>query len=117
MFVLRGPANSLALVSRSARPCDTRPWLDDRRHLGVRICRIALKGRAGQLDIPLDHPALSKGWWAVEPTASRGGRWTDGAAALPLTVPAGPWTLEVTVEAAMHYPLAAARKEPTGRAA
>jgi len=35
-------------------------------------------------DIPVDHPGLSRGWWAVEASPQGLRRWTDGNAVLPL---------------------------------
>jgi hypothetical protein len=117
VFVLRGPAARLRLVSNAARPSDTRPWIDDRRRLGVRIRHIVLTQGNERRDISVDHPALTNGWWPIERTRTSMGRWTDGGGALDIVVPAGRWKLEVDLEGEMHYPLAAASKRPTRRSA
>ena len=36
-FVLPGSADPIRLLSRSAKPCDMRPWINDRRRLGIMI--------------------------------------------------------------------------------
>jgi len=46
-------------------------------------------------DIPVDHPALSQGWWAVEGSPQGLRRWTNGDAVLPLPAMDGTMVLEV----------------------
>ncbi len=96
-FLLGREARTARLVSRSARPQDARPWLDDRRRLGVRVERIVVGDGAARVEIPVDHPELEQGWWQAEGT----GRWTDGAAILNL--PAGTRRVEVKVAGEMYY--------------
>ncbi len=103
------PAGSLTprLISRVARPTALRPWLEDRRCLGVRVTGLRLQQGSRRRDIALDDPALSGGWWAVESEADGPRRWTDGAAWLPAPDAAGPALLEVRIEPdALDYPLA-----------
>ena len=103
------PAGSLApqLISRAARPTALRPWLEDRRCLGVRVTGLRLQHGSRWRDIALDDPALSRGWWAVESEADGPRRWTDGAAWLPAPDAAGPALLEIRIEPdALDYPLA-----------
>ncbi|MGC8476717.1 MAG: Hint domain-containing protein [Acetobacteraceae bacterium] len=101
------PAGGLTprLVSRAARPTALRPWLEDRRRLGVRVSRIRLTQRGYCREIPLDDPRLRQGWWAVEPEADGPRRWTDGAAWLPAPDPTAPALLEIGIEPdALAYP-------------
>jgi hypothetical protein len=86
-FVLPPDTRSLQLLSRSAAPNMTRPWLEDRRRLGVAIGRISILGPDGDsepLDLAMDHPALSEGWWAAERFDGQIVRWTTGAATIPI---------------------------------
>jgi len=46
--------------------------------------------------IPLDHPRLCDGWWALERDGWRHARWTNGSAELPLEL-GGPAILEVEI--------------------
>jgi hypothetical protein len=94
-FVLPRKASRVQVISRACTPSDTRPWLDDRRHLGVYVERIVLRDRIDVTEIPLDHPALSKGWWDIEHNGIAMRRWTDGAAVLPLPAFDGPGMLDI----------------------
>jgi hypothetical protein len=76
--------NAVRVVSRAGAPTDTRPWQGDRRRLGVYVQRIVLRDPNQSREIPIDHPSLSRGWWAVERHGLALGRWTDGDATLPL---------------------------------
>ncbi len=102
VFVLARPADSARLLSRAARPADVRPWLDDRRRLGVMVRRIVVDDGVERTEIPVDHPELAQGWWEPEQGGTRLARWTDGRAAIPL--PAGAQILEVHLDGDMHYP-------------
>ena len=104
-FVLPAGLTSARLVTRAARPTDTRPWLEDRRVLGVAVSRLVLRMGATIRDIPLDHPSLSRGWWAVERDGSRLSRWTTGDALIPLPHLDTPATLELSLEGDMLYPM------------
>ena len=84
IFVLPRNAGTLQLVSRASAPSDVRPWLEDRRRLGVCVKRIVLRGVDELREVPVDHPELTRGWWAVERDGQIMSRWTDGEAALPL---------------------------------
>jgi len=98
VFVLPPRTGSIRIVSRAARPCDTGPWLDDRRHLGVRVRRITLTDPAGAWDVALDSPALGASWHGAEPE-----RWTDGSALL--AIPDGTAMVAIEVGATVPYPL------------
>ncbi len=108
-FLLPPGVDMVRLGSRAERPADLRPWVDDTRRLGVMIGRVRFRAAAGALDLPLDHPALAEGWWAVERGRDRLWRWTNGDAALP--VPEGAFLLEVEVTARTDY-----RCDPTDEA-
>jgi hypothetical protein len=95
IFVLPADTADVRLISRACSPTDARPWLEDRRRLGVHVERIVLRGRSDVQEIPMDHPELSQGWWAVERTGPALRRWTNGNALLPLPANGGPMTLEI----------------------
>jgi hypothetical protein len=115
IFALPKGATEVRLVSRSAAPTDVRPWLEDRRRLGLYVERIVLRSADDVRELPVDHPGLSQGWWAVESHNTSLRRWTDGSAVLPLPDMAGPAMLEVRAgSAGLLYPL---QSEPKARAA
>ncbi|MEO8713856.1 MAG: Hint domain-containing protein [Acetobacteraceae bacterium] len=87
VFVLPRGATSVRLRSGAFRPSDRRPWLDDRRRLGVSVGRIVLHGQAGAREVTVDDPSLAQGWWDAERDGPRLARWTDGDALLPLPTP------------------------------
>ena len=95
IFILPKGTMEVRMVSRANAPTDTRPWAEDRRRLGVYVERISLRGADELRDIPLDHPDLKTGWWAVEREGVAMRRWTDGDAALPLQNAHGATMLEV----------------------
>jgi hypothetical protein len=104
VFALPPGGGQVRLVSRAAAPCDGQPWVEDRRRLGVVVSRLTLRCGEAVEPIPLDHPMLVDGWWAVEGAARRLWRWTDGDAALPLAH-ADNAILEVELGGTMAYPL------------
>ncbi len=83
-FVVRKGVNEVRLVSSAGLPTDARPWLDDRRRLGVSVERIVLRSGADVREIPVDLPDLRQGWWAVEQHGVASHRWTNGDAILTL---------------------------------
>jgi Hint domain len=89
LFLLPKEASEVRVVSLAAAPTVGRPWVEDRRRLGVCVERIILRSAddTEQIPIPLDHPDLSQGWWAAEREGMRLRRWTNGDARLRL--PAG----------------------------
>ncbi|MGH7213004.1 MAG: Hint domain-containing protein, partial [Acetobacteraceae bacterium] len=99
VFVVSG-GGTARLISRASRPSDMRPWLDDRRRLGVCVSRIVRDG-AEPVPLALDHPGLRAGWW--ERGTTEFGRWTDGDAELP--VPAETRLVEVTLRPLDRYRL------------
>ena len=92
-FVLPTLVARARLVSRSARPCELRPWIEDHRRLGVMVSQMMLYREAEREPIPLDHPRLSHGWWDVERDHGVLWRWTDGDAVINLCGE-GPTVLE-----------------------
>ena len=105
MFVVPPGTAPARLVSRSMVPAALRPWVEDRRRLGVMVKRLTLRHGVAQTDIALDDPRIAGGWRAVERDAASIWRWTDGAALLPL--PAGGAVLEVRLGESLAYPLGA----------
>jgi hypothetical protein len=98
------PGTKLArLVSRAAPPSATRPWLDDRRRLGVCVGRIRVWSDDQAREIAIDHPGLTVGWHDAERKGCRMWRWTDGDA--PLSLPPGATMLEVQLAGTAEYPL------------
>ena len=108
LFALPAHSGPIWLMSRAARPSLERPWVEDRRMLGVRVGLLRL--RRGQEDraIPLDLPLYGPGWWATEPDTGGPRRWTDGAALIPLLEQDSetPAVLEVFVTESLSYPVA-----------
>jgi hypothetical protein len=72
-----------------------RPWLDDRRCLGVNVERIVVRSANELREVPVDHPDLSQGWHVVERDGIALRRWTSGDAVLPLPALSGPTILEI----------------------
>ena len=93
----------LRVVSRATAPNTLRPWLDDRRRLGVSVRRIFLRDNTTAHQIALDDPALVSGWWNIEQTADGMSRWTCGDAVLRL--PEAASVIEMTVATLGEYAL------------
>jgi hypothetical protein len=107
IFVLPRGAERVRLLSRAQSPTEARPWLDDRRRLGVRVKRIVLRGANEQREVPMDHPDLTEGWWDIERDGQMMSRWTDGDAVVPLPKMADPVVLELHLAGEMIYAVAA----------
>jgi hypothetical protein len=103
IFVVPRGSREIRLLSRAQSPTETRPWLDDRRTLGVRVKRIVLRGMDELREIPMDHPDLTKGWWDIERNGQMMSRWTDGNAVVHLPAMKGPVMLEVHLAGGMIY--------------
>ena len=103
IFALPHGAREVRLVSRAQSPTEARPWLGDRRRLGVRVKRIVLRGTNEARKVPVDHPDITQGWWAVEQDGPMMSRWTDGEAALPLPAMRGHVVLEIQLAGAMIF--------------
>ncbi len=94
-FVFPALTRDARLVSRAAAPCEARPWIEDRRRLGVMVRRLSVRRGGSRSAIALDHPGLRHGWWAVERDGGDLWRWTDGDAALPAMEVSGILEVEV----------------------
>jgi Hint domain len=105
VFALPAVASEVRLVSRAQSPANARPWLSDRRRLGVRVRRIVLRSAGETREVPMDFPDLTRGWWAVERDGPMMSRGTDGEAVLPLPLPAmhGQVVLEIQLAGAMTF--------------
>jgi Hint domain len=117
IFVLPRGASEVRLVSRAQAPTEARPWLGDQRRLGVRVKRFVLRGADETREIPVDHPDLTRGWWAVERDGQIMSRWTDGEAVLPLPEMRGPVMLELHLAGSMIYAVDTAAEDRTERRA
>jgi hypothetical protein len=102
VFMLPATEAPIQLVSRATRPSSLRPWVEDRRRLGVMVSGLTLKQGTDVDVIPLDHPSLSHGWWDAEGDRATLWRWTDGVATIP-AAPGSPALLEVTVAQTLDY--------------
>jgi hypothetical protein len=103
IFILPRGTHEVHLVSRAQSPTEARPWLEDRRRLGVRVARIVLRGDLEVQEVPVDHPCLTEGWWAVERDGVVISRWTSGKAVLPLPAMQEDAMLEIHLAGAMTY--------------
>ncbi len=103
VFAVPRSCRMIRLISRAAAPHLGRPWLDDRRVLGVPVGRIVISDGTGTAEIAVDHPSLTDGWHAAERVGSRLWRWTDGNALLPL--PDGARLIEIQLAGAADYPV------------
>ena len=103
IFMLPRGASEVRLVSRAQSPTEARPWLSDPRRLGVRVKRIVLRDGDETREIPMDHPAITRGWWGIERDGPLMSRWTVGEALLPLLPMRGPAILEIHLAGAMTY--------------
>ena len=102
IFVLPPLTDEVQFLSRAASPSDLRPWLDDRRRLGVSVGRIVLRGELEFAEVPVDSPLLMDGWYDVERDSARMSRWTDGCARL--LVPIGTQMIEIHLTGSTEYP-------------
>ncbi len=103
-FVLPPTNGPVRLVSRSVNPSAVRPWVEDRRRLGVMVSHMTLWTGGPALAVPLDDPRLSDGWWDIERDNATMWRWTDGNAVIALPA-AESAMLEVTLAETLDYPL------------
>jgi hypothetical protein len=113
-FVVPFMQEPLRLLSRFAIPSDLRPWIDDRRQLGVMVQRIVAHCGTLRADVAMDDWRLSDGWWAAERDRALIWRWTNGDAVLP-TLGEGPGMIEVWLGETIPYPLAPPAEMECGR--
>jgi hypothetical protein len=104
VFALPALPSGARLRSRCAAPSAVRPWLEDRRRLGVMVRRLAVHYGPDVVDVAPDDPRLADGWWAAERDETAPWRWTDGDAALPPTDDFA--ILELLIGETPPYPLA-----------
>ena len=71
IFALPKGAKEVRVTSRAGAPTDMRPWLEDRRSLGVYVERIVLRGASEMHEVPLDHPACRRVGGRLSGTAAR----------------------------------------------
>ncbi len=120
VFVLPRGAMEARLVSRAQNPTEVRPWLDDRRTLGVLVVGLMVRAGGEVWPLLLDDPSLAEGWWAPERHDKSLLRWTNGNAVLKLPQSGKPAILEVRLARGMVYvaePPPATLASPVGRAA
>ncbi len=104
-FMLPSSPTEARLLTRSARLCDTRPWIEEHRVLGVSVRRVRVHHGMQVEDLALDGPAFGRGWWDVEQDGPRMWRWTNGDAAMRLPEARGSSrVLEITMGGGMTYP-------------
>jgi len=109
VFALPAGVSDIRLLSRATAPHETRPFIEDRRRLGVMVRRLTLRRASMVETVPMDHPGLGDGWWALEHDAHTHWRWTNGNAAV--SFPAGvAGLLEIDVAGTVDYVI-----EDTGR--
>jgi hypothetical protein len=107
LFRIAADVASVTIASRHTSPWASKPWIDDRRELGVAVASITVMSDAGIAEIPLERTAGLSGWYAMERGSDGvGWCWTNGAAALLLPAACGPRWLEVVLHGTMSYPVA-----------
>lgn len=104
VFLLPAWRGPMRLLSRSAAPCDAQPWLEDQRKLGVMVRQITLATESETQAIPIDHPALTDGWWDAERETRKMWRWTRGDALIEIASSTA-CRVDVEIEATPAYPL------------
>jgi hypothetical protein len=102
VFTIPSGGAQLRLMSRSVRPRDVSPWVDDPRRLGVLVRRLTVRSGNEVREVAMDAPLLERGWNEAEWHALGPSRWTAGDALLPVL---GPAVLEVVLGGTMHYPI------------
>ena len=105
-FMLPASATDVRLSSRAAKPSVLRPWIEDRRSLGVMVRQIMVKSGQHHQTIAMDDPRLTDGWWAAESDSAAIWRWTAGDAVLPIK--SGQAVIEVLIGDTQSYPIEAA---------
>jgi hypothetical protein len=114
VYILPRGASDVRLMSRSASPTDTKPWLNDQRRLGVCVARILLHEPGEEREIPVDHPALTQGWYDVEFEGETIHRWTRGDATLRLPPMPAPRLLEIRASGLIYPIISEAGSSATG---
>ena len=78
--------------------------MTDQRCLGVMVERLTIRTGTEVHAVPVDHPALTDGWWDVEPAYPCLKRWTNGDARLDLLTE-GLVMLEIVLAGGLAYPV------------
>jgi hypothetical protein len=110
LFTLPAGCRKVVIASRAASPSAQRPWLDDRRMLGVAISSATLMDGDCLQPLDLAGEAAVSGWHGMEKDAATGKTWcwTDGEAILGLPEGEGAARLLVLkVHGTVDYPLTA----------
>jgi hypothetical protein len=111
VFVLPRGTEGVTIASRIGFATDSVPYSDDWRRLGVAVTRIFVTCGADRIEVPLDHPMLTRGWHAPEQADGQMWRWTEGAAFLPIpTTDTGIVTVELELRGGMTYRLEEAER-------
>lgn len=116
VFVLPSVRGAARLVSRASMPSTLRPFVADRRRLGVAVSTVTIRSAAGFRVITADDPILSDGWFGAEQDAAGPRRWTGGNAALPLE-PGQSVVVEIRCQPQSAYVLEPAQLDPIRAAA
>ena len=88
-FIFPADAPDVRLRSKTFSPYEMGHTVD-RRELGVMVKGLEVSdGLRTRRDIPLDHPALGKGFYGLECKDEEIWRWTNGEAVLPTELWAG----------------------------
>jgi hypothetical protein len=105
LFRVPHGTDEVVIASRAASPWQRRPWIDDRRRLGVAIANISCTTIDGACHtLALDGAAIGDGWHGLEtPEGHPPFRWTNGAAVLRL--PTRTLSVMLTVTGAVEYPV------------
>ena len=87
VFVLPQGVQNIGIWSRFCVPASVGIGSDDTRTLGVAVAGISIRTGSDSLELSADHPALGRGWHAVERRGVVLRRWTDGNALISLGSP------------------------------
>ena len=85
-FELPEAVRDIRIVSRTGHPGGTSAENEDIRPLGVCVQEMVLHAAGAERPIGIDHPALGAGFDRVEGNGAVSWRWTDGDAALPVSL-------------------------------
>jgi hypothetical protein len=107
LFPVSGSPASIVIASRHSSPWAAKPWIDDRRELGVAVASVTVLFDTDLAEVPLTGAAAAAGWYAPErDEQGRAWRWTNGAGVLMLPEGEGARWIEVTLQGTMDYPIA-----------
>jgi autotransporter passenger strand-loop-strand repeat protein len=103
LFPVAGSVAEITIASRHTSPWAAKPWIDDRRELGVAVASVTVMSDTGLAEVPLAGGAAVSGWYGLERDAEgRTWRWTNGAGVIAL--PPGARWVEVTLQGTLEYP-------------